>query len=485
VAEDLKLAVVIQALLDAKGFDQAQIGLKNLADTANKTTNQQKKLGESFGGTRGPVADLTRVLLMNTGVTGAAGEAAKAAGTAMYFFEGAATATNVAIAGGVAAIALLLPKLIDWLSTTTDLKDAHEGLKTSLIQNLEQIDKYATNLQTASDAATLLAGALRTQAIEKEREKITEMRREIAIYTENMKKLGQTIIDSAAIRGLQAQIVLMEEAHRQGISFAESLEQVGKQEHKFALDLTGVNSALQRDAEDRARAVMFAAQQELDGIGAISGAQEKAYKVRIKELEEETKRLLALVGLKITDTNITIANETKKRQQYAQTVGSLGQIASALSDLFGRNKALAIAGAILDTYAGAASALADKTVPTYVRFAAAAAVIAQGLAYVAQIRKTNPVGFDDPFSDLVARRLGRQSADDFVHHFGGEFMRGLTNFGQAAQNVSNTTINRGTTVDMSGMTVNGVLGHRTQFRKFLEREMERATRVRRRRTVGR
>lgn len=89
-------------------------------------------------------------------------------------------------------------------------------------------------------------------------------------------------------------------------------------------------------------------------------------------------------------------NQAKKElseiriNQTVQEADIMAGLAGAMSNVLGKQTALgktfAVAQAIMDTYAGATAALADKAIPsTALRFVAAASVILNGLANVRQI----------------------------------------------------------------------------------------------------
>lgn len=100
-------------------------------------------------------------------------------------------------------------------------------------------------------------------------------------------------------------------------------------------------------------------------------------------------------------------------------------IASVHATIFGESKALAIAAAIIDTWAAANKTWAMYAYTPY-GYAAVAAVIAAGLANVARIRATERKGsssggggksreaFDDPINDRMVFHAGRKSIQDFV-----------------------------------------------------------------------
>lgn len=116
--------------------------------------------------------------------------------------------------------------------------------------------------------------------------------------------------------------------------------------------------------------------------------------------ETEYKAQLAAVSEAHEKKIYTMTVEAKKRQLAVERMANLGTISGALGafaalaaaadkhnkGLFFAIKAARISQAVVDTYAGAANALA--TVPYPFNFAAAAAVVAAGLANVATITST-------------------------------------------------------------------------------------------------
>jgi len=486
MAQDLKLEIVIQALLDAKGFEDAKANLEGLTGTANKAgaalpkaADGAKKMGESFGGTRGPIADVTRVLLLNTGVTGAAGEAAKAAGIGMYFLEGAASAANVAIAGGVAALALLLPKIIEWMSSTKNLGEVTRGLTSDLDDNAEKVDKLAVSMQTANTAATNLLVALHAQAMDAERQKMARMAEEVETYTKNMAKLGQVVSDSPHIVALQQQVQLMQEAHAKGLTYAETLEKIAASGKPAAVSVTDLNDAIKRQMDAQAEGRRFAKQQEMDALNDMRSFTAKQDKIKAKAAADETERILAYGKLKKAESDAD-AEAARQKKIEAATVAEMYTNAITIGiTALTKNKAINIAAAIADTWAGANKALAQGGI---YGIPMAAVIIAQGLANVQHIRETK-VGFDDPFADLTARKLGRQSAVDFVANFGAGFHSGMGGMQGGGGNSYHTTINRGTSV--GNITMPGFVGAgKTEFFKHFRRALIKAERLEGRTTLG-
>lgn len=506
MADDLKLAVVIQALLDAKGFDQAQANINQLAGAANKAKvpledagKSVKKLGEEFGGKRGAVADMTRVLLINIGATRGAGEAAKFAGIAVNALEGAAFGLSATMVGVTAGLSLLIPLLIEWMHSSDESAKRQGEIRDALVEQLDTFQSYVLQVPLATKAAKEFAAQLQLVALGKQAADTDKLRESlIELEHQSEKKYGGPgVFQTDEIIALKLQLKLAAEAEAQGLTPVQVMTKArteataAAKAQKEALEklqaatLAGMQSDIdvlniQADAENAFEDLRK--QQDEDAKRDIEADVARTRKAAKEKIKAETEYVLAKRRLDEEEKRLEAEKAKEKQINQIQAIGYIGQTLTALSDLFGRNKSLAIAGALVDTYAGAALAL--KTIPPPAGWAAAAATIAQGLAHVQAIRKATPVGFDDPFSDLVARRLGRNSASDFVKYFGGEFLSGLKDFGAQAASHS-TTINRGTTIDMRGMQVNGVMGNRTQFLKWFERTQAQAERQRKRTTVGR
>jgi len=98
----------------------------------------------------------------------------------------------------------------------------------------------------------------------------------------------------------------------------------------------------------------------------------------------------------VDTTAITKQYEDQKDQivaaGVANQISAYSALTGALGKLAGENKALAVAQAIMDTYAAANSVLKDPTLIGPARFVSAAAVIATGLANVRSIMQTEVPG---------------------------------------------------------------------------------------------
>jgi len=114
----------------------------------------------------------------------------------------------------------------------------------------------------------------------------------------------------------------------------------------------------------------------------------------LKSAYEEKKRLAIKSGVETAD--ITKQYEKQKAQVVAAGVsaqlGAYSSLTGALGKLAADNKELAVATAVMDTYAAANSVLKDPTLVGPARWASAAAVIVTGLNNVRTIMKTQVPG---------------------------------------------------------------------------------------------
>ena len=123
-------------------------------------------------------------------------------------------------------------------------------------------------------------------------------------------------------------------------------------------------------------------------VEGLVGIERELEELRIAY--EEKLKMAAKSGADITA--LTKQYEKQKDQivaaGVATQIGAYSALTGALGELAGENKALAVATAIMDTYAAANSVLKDPTLIGPARFASAAAVIATGLNNVRTIMQT-------------------------------------------------------------------------------------------------
>ncbi|HEV8455334.1 MAG TPA: hypothetical protein VGQ24_10600 [Gemmatimonadales bacterium] len=546
MGEELDLKILITALLNSKGFEDAQAQLRGLGTTATGAAPAVGNLGEKtkgltkeLGGSRGAVADMTRVLLMNIGVTGASGEVAKAAGLAMNMLSGSAGLVGVSAAALVAALALLLPKLKEWGVTAEDIEAIHKGIAQELASELPQLKEYIEKVDSASRAIREQYAAVLQLVAAQQRLEALELSHKIAEHERQYKTLMETISGShwswqrligvqdtsqqaaarwaaqaaileAEIKQEKARLDELNEAIVNGavadLQRADAMEKSRKAEHDAAEATRKRNQELadqlQLSRDLRAESARLQQQENKDRIESRKRREQdiQTSAERILQIEAENEaRMREVIAAKLANEQITLAELKRLRESRLLTDAELKLInerirarkaeAASIAQLwtqaittlvgaFTKNKAINIAAAIADTWAAANVAL--RSAPPPYNYALMAAVIAQGLANVQRIREQE-VGFDDPFNDMLANKLGRRSAADFLRHFGEGFEIGMSGRGGGGvtNNYHRTTINRGVNIG----PISGVVGSKTELRRWLQREMTAADRAERRSSI--
>jgi hypothetical protein len=192
-----------------------------------------------------------------------------------------------------------------------------------------------------------------------------------------------------------------------------------------------------------------------------------------KNKEEAAAKIAEIEKVKAVEK----AESDAKKAQIQQGLDMAAASLQAASMIFGKNKSLAIASAIMDTLAAANKAMiGPPPVPWSLPFVALA--LATGYKNVQAIKSAGSEGgFDDPVNDLLARDYGRRWASDFSREVGKGFAGGLrASSGRAGSVVNqNTNIDRGTHIGTANF--NGLLGTPSQAMLGLQRRLIRTTRV--------
>jgi hypothetical protein len=208
---------------------------------------------------------------------------------------------------------------------------------------------------------------------------------------------------------------LLEEARRKERDSLKTYEETVEAEQKEK-DATRLQTGLQNVLD---QAAIFqeqvAAQNELRKEIRELGLSE--FEIQLQDLDDNYKRQLEIVGKNEALQNELVEAYEKQRSQivFAQNQQRLNIVANILgqaSKLFGEQtaagKALAIAEATINTYAGATAALRSK-VPfpepyaTAIRIAQAGLIIATGLKSIREIAKTKvPNGGGGSVADVSA-----------------------------------------------------------------------------------
>lgn len=267
---------------------------------------------------------------------------------------------------------------------------------------------------------------------------------------------------------------------------AREYEQRRDAEAKFYEDLGDKADEFNREKAEREEQIVIAAADDILAL-QIQQAEEaadellgkntekwlKANEVRTQLLLEQLERekqselagleegsaaynaILAKYALKrqILENKVTknIADTTKKseKEKAAAALQATQMILGQLSELFAKNKKLAAAKAIIDTYVGAQAAFAETPGPVWVKIAAAAIATLAGLARVRQIMateessgptsggasapETSGRGFDDPVNDRAAyvgsQRWGRDATREILAGMSAGMMEGARDAG--------------------------------------------------------
>jgi hypothetical protein len=268
----------------------------------------------------------------------------------------------------------------------------------------------------------------------------------------------------------------------------ESAETVAAKEEAIAKQ-EAVVLAEQIKAAQKAEATLH----QLDELRALSHArvlqrirveekrwatdQEKMISDGLKKNKEEAREVIA---------NLEMERQAKKEAQAEKEALAAQdiQIAQAgiatVGTIFGKNKAVAVAQALVDTYAAANAALKNPPGPP-VSLAYVALAVATGLKNIQSIENAQPAGFDDPQNDAILagafRNFGRKWAADAANIATNSAARGFGEgagqFGQSQAPGSvihqNTKIDRGTHI--GSMTFNG--SYFTPRQAMLEMERRR------------
>ena len=558
MSDQLDLAIVLKAVLDAKGFEDAQGKLQALADKANTVRPAVDGLDKSQKGllatqeiSAREVKILTAELLRSVGATEGAGAAGRLAAVSLTALSDSAHLVNLALASTGFAVAFVIPEIIKWIASQKDLNKEQEESAKKLVDALPELEQYAEKVKKVSDAIKIQLAASRAQALEDDIKKQRVLNDGLAGQEAQLKKTSAEVAKldeimshsfgsfQEAPKALRDRFLELTEAEAtqrnelnnnrgallelndaisKGISVAEMRAQAVKKATKDTKDETAADKEKAKqlaatdkwikdstEASERGEDERIAKRNKTDAELRRMNQEESRREMQQAE-EDATRRAKELEQLALIEQRLTYydlarmkrkhdGSELDKRIADAHRIQTADEIANyaaatqSINQAFGKNKAIAIAAAIADTYAAATEALGMKPW-TPANFALATAVIAAGLANVVQIRKASPVGFDDPFNDIRAQKLGRKSAGDFLHYFDAGWQQGLG--GRGGGGMAGTTVYDQRTIH-SGDThthnyggIHGLMATSAmQFARGLDRAQNKSGRYRKRTTVGR
>jgi hypothetical protein len=282
---------------------------------------------------------------------------------------------------------------IEVITRVKNLIQGIGGLGSALVKVFKGDFKGAS--ETAKAAITDLTEVVTGNVVE-----TVEMEKAITKVTDKIKEYAKSTLDSAkAIVSLrkeselaQVQIQgLIEGYDRQ----AEKLRQVRDDETKTFEERIAANEELGRVLKEQEEEMLKlvdiqikAAQVDVDKNNSLENQialqealnEKKAVEAQITGFQSE--QLVNQVSLQKEQTQFALENADAQIQAYSDLAG-------ALSSLAGDNKALAVAQATIDTFAGANKAFAQGGVAGFVT---GAAIIASGLANVRKILDTDVGG---------------------------------------------------------------------------------------------
>ena len=282
---------------------------------------------------------------------------------------------------------------IEVITRVKNLIQGIGGLGSALVKVFK--GDFAGASETAKAAITDLTEVVTGNVVE-----TVEMEKAITKVTDKIKEYAKSTLDSAkSIVTLrkeselaQVQVQgLIEEYDRQ----AEKLRQVRDDETKTFEERIAANEELGRVLKEQEEEMLKlvdiqikAAQADVDKNNSLENQialqealnEKKAVEAQITGFQSE--QLVNQVSLQKEQTQFAIENADAQIQAYSDLAG-------ALSSLAGDNKALAVAQATIDTFAGANKAFAQGGVAGFVT---GAAIIASGLANVRKILDTDVGG---------------------------------------------------------------------------------------------
>lgn len=279
---------------------------------------------------------------------------------------------------------------IEVITRIKNLVQGIGGLGSALVKLFKK--DFAGASETAKAAVKDLTEVVTGNVVE-----TVEMEKAITKVTDKIKEYAKSTYDSAnAITEMNKAAELAAVKNQQIIEQkdreAELQRQIRDDESKTIEDRIKANEKLGIILEEQkklmlenANAIVDAAQAQYNknksdenNIALIQAKTEKeAILAQITGFQSE--QLVNQVSLEKEKTQLALENTEAQLQAYSDLAG-------ALSSLAGENKALAVAQAIIDTYAGANKAFAQGGVAGFV---SGAAIIASGLANVRKILNTD------------------------------------------------------------------------------------------------
>jgi len=260
-------------------------------------------------------------------------------------------------------------------------KQSFDGVKEAVVGNNESFSDFINNAKESAKESVKVAKAM--NSMRNEVKLADAQQRQLQLTYQRDAELQRQIRDDTSLT-IQERIAANEELGRildEQFSKEEALAQK-------KIDLAALELSRNKTNIDLQVALIDAKTELADLEERITG-QRSEQLTNLTALEEEYQKSIETTGDTVVATAkagvvITKLTEDQKRDIISN---SLGQIAGALGENSKAGKSLAIAQALMDTYAGANKALAQGGIFGAI---SAAGIVAAGLANVARIKSTNP-----------------------------------------------------------------------------------------------
>ena len=262
-------------------------------------------------------------------------------------------------------------------------KESFNGVKDAVVGSNESFSDFIKNAKEGAKASVEFAKAT------------TNMRNEVKLADAQQRQLQLTYQKEAELqRQLRDDISLtFEERIAANNELGRILDEQFAKEQALAqkkIDLAALELSRNKDNIDLQVALIDAKTELADLEERITG-QRSEQLTNLNSLEKEYQDSLKTTEKVVKKTAKVEVQVTKMTQEAKEAIisGALGNIANALGQNSKAGKGIAIAQALMDTYAGANKALAQGGIFGAI---SAAGIVAAGLANVAKIKSTNPEG---------------------------------------------------------------------------------------------
>ncbi len=260
-------------------------------------------------------------------------------------------------------------------------KQSFDGVKEAVVGNSESFSDFIKNAKEGAKATVEFAKAT------------TNMRNEVKLADAQQRQLQLTYQRDAELqRQLRDDISLTFEER---IAANEELGRILDEQFTKEQELANKKIALAELELSRNKSnidlqvALIDAKTELADLEERITGQRSEQLTNLNSLEKEYQESIKKTGETVKETakaDVTITKLTQ--EQKADIIStSLGQIAGALGESSKAGKAMAIAGALIDTFSAANTALKQGGIFGAI---AAAGIVASGLANVARIKAINP-----------------------------------------------------------------------------------------------